>query len=1477
MKNRYLLFILFAIAVGFSVLIANQDKEKKMEETEPAESALRFIKNKGQWDADIEYLIHLNGGDILMKEGGLTYAFYELPPQAHLHPKRAFGGDILAKNPNAKINGHVLKVDFLGANESPSIIPAKKAHDYHNYFLGNDQSKWAGKVPLYSQLTYEKLYPNIDFRMYGNGDEAKYDMIVKPGGDPSMIQLGYQGADELYLRDGDLIVKTSIRTVIEEAPYAYQEVNGVRLDVPCRYVLTDSVVTFEFPEGYRKDRELIIDPSLIFSTYTGAFGDNWGFTATYDTAGNLYAGGIIFALGGGSTSYPVTAGAFQRIFRGGGTEATITKFNSTGNLREYSTYLGGNSLDQPQSLVVNNQGELYIYGRTQSNNFPVTSNSYDPQYNNDWDIFVAKLDSTGANMLACTYLGGTGSDGENGNYFNSGLPPTALQANYGDDARGEIILDDLGNVYIAACTKSNNFPVNANSFQPFFGGSQDGLVVKMTSDLSAVTWASFFGGSGLDAAYGLKLDNSYNVYVTGGTTSRNLNTSTGALNRNYIGGTVDGYVAKISSNGRNLLNATYIGTNSYDQSYFLELDDDFNVYITGQTQGTYPVIGTVYSNVNSRQFITKLTNDLSSIIYSTTFGSPNASTPNISPTAFLVDRCENVYVAGWGGSTNYSGSTSGMVTTADALQRNTDGSDFYIIVLERDARGLLYATYLGGNNAGGSGEHVDGGTCRFDREGIVYHAVCAGCGGFSTFPTTPGVVSNTNNSGNCNLAAFKISLDLSGIEAQFRPLDIVNRPLLFTGCAPLTVNFDNRSITTPGTKYFWDFGDGGASSQFEPKHIFRTPGTWKVQLIIEDSASCNIRDTTYADIIVYPPPTVATGPDEIICKGDSVAISAVGSGGVVKYQWQPNSNILNRDSTSAIVFPTNDFSYRVQVTDSNGCRAIDTIKVSIDRSLIVNARPDTVICEGISARLFASHSNGVSFSWTPANTINNPNILAPVASPDTTTTYVITAVNARGCEEKDSTTIEVFEVYTLEDTSLCIGDTILMRTTNGVRFEWRPAYNMDNPNAASPLVWPTLDTTYIVRATSQDGCISEKGVEVLIHQLPPADAGVDDTVCVGFSTVLQASGGIDFLWSPSDFVDDPTKITPLATPPNTTIFYVTVTDTNGCHKDDSVEVLVNSLPTIIASPQTTICEGDSIQLIATGGVRYTWQFDPSLSAFDVPDPIAKPDVPTLYLVTGTDANGCVNDTTVAIDITQRPIVDIEGDNFICIGGEIELTAIGGEWVRWNSGDTNRTIGVLPVEPTTYYVTSFIGSCEGETDSITVDVFFDYPTADFVYDPASGWAPQPVQFTNASQGADRYVWDFGTGAGTSDEVNPLYTFPFAGDWTVMLIAYSNTGCADTAYNKVLLENVALHVPSAFSPNDDGFNDFFYVGYYGIQSLNFRIFSRWGMKVYESDDKDFRWDALYKGQHVPEGVYVWVAEGIGENGLTYNRTGTVTVIR
>ena len=366
------------------------------------------------------------------------------------------------------------------------------------------------------------------------------------------------------------------------------------------------------------------------------------------------------------------------------------------------------------------------------------------------------------------------------------------------------------------------------------------------------------------------------------------------------------------------------------------------MYAYGQTSGNFPVSYSVYTKPHSGQFIEKFSPDLTTSIFSTVVGSGRGS-PDISPTAFLVNDCENIFLSGWGGEINdpyffsqnnpiikyIGGHTTGLPVTSDAFQNYTDGSDFYLMVLSKDAKQLLYGTFLGAFNAG-PGEHVDGGTSRFDKRGIVYHAICA-CRDDSQFPTTPGVWSNTNNSPNCNNGVFKF--DLASLHAAFTTnTPRFDSPGITRGCFPFDVVFLNRSI---GGKLFkWGFGDDSSSrvQMDSVYHQYAKAGIYQVQLFAMDQNTCQQIDVAKGQIQVFAPHFIIP-PDTTLCGGDQVRLTA---GGAVHYAWTPSYGLNDPTSDSPLASPYTSINYLLKMTDSNTCVEEDTVKVTVIPSIKID-------------------------------------------------------------------------------------------------------------------------------------------------------------------------------------------------------------------------------------------------------------------------------------------------------------------------------------------------------------------------------------------------------------------------------------------------------------------------------------------------------------------------------------------------------------
>jgi len=940
--------------------------------TNAQNTPIEFIENQGQWNGPFLYKAMTGKGDVYLQKDGFTYMLSD--PENDGKVDAWHHGQI--KTPPT-IKFHAYRVIFDGAN-TPAIAGSKAQEGYYNYFLGNDPSRWKGNIHPYLNIDYKKLYNGIDMHISSEKGNMKYEFIISPGADVSQIRLRYDGPASMKIKNGNLIVSTSVGDVMEMKPYVYQYINDSRVQVECSYQLKDNIVTYYFPNDYDVSKPLIIDPTVVFATFTGSTADNWGFTATYDPQGNFYAGGLA-----NSTGYPVSTGAFQTTFAGGvgttdieyASDIAIIKYSSDGKNRIWATYVGGKDNERPHSMIVDSANNLVFAGRTYSNDYPTSSTGYSRTFKGGRaDIVVTKISANGSSLIGSTYIGGSADDGVNFDSTESGYGN--LKHNYGDDARSEIEVDKTGNVYVTACTNSTDFPTTTYAYKTTNSGAQDAVIFKMNYDLSSLIWSTYIGGTNDDAGYVLAFDTSQrSLYVAGGTQSSDFPGTTGSLHPTYQGGGADGFVLKFKNSAPyTLLSSSFIGTVNYDQCYGVQVDLNNYVYLMGQSLGGhYPITTGAYNNPHSTQFIQKLDSNLTTSLVSTVFGSGDSTHTNISPVAFLVDTCQNIYISGWGGNLfiptmpSSVGTTDNMPITSDAAQSTTDGRDFYFICLSRDAGSLLYGTYMGEN--GGVGEHVDGGTSRFDKYGIVYQAICGGCGGSSSFPTTAGVWSPTNKSSNCNEIALKIAFELGDVVAKAKASPNAK------GCLPFTVKFLDSSINAK--TFTWDFGDGSTDTAKFPTHTFTSAGTFRVRLVINNPKACKVLDTAYLNIYVdttYEHPSFTSavqdscGPYVASFTNTSVYSPTPGSSTFTKFIWLFGDG----NSYNGTTPPTHTYAgpgvYTVSLVmiDTTACNSPDTVKsiVRLNSSFVKAGfnGPDSV-CQGAAASFTDSSSNGTTYHW----------------------------------------------------------------------------------------------------------------------------------------------------------------------------------------------------------------------------------------------------------------------------------------------------------------------------------------------------------------------------------------------------------------------------------------------------------------------------------------------------------------------------------
>lgn len=1040
-----------------------------------------FEKNQGQFAPFILHRAALGSKSLYIEKGGLTWLFQDeedLKKRSHCKPHGVCSVDSHSHG----IRNHAFKIHFKGGNEPARVVSRDTSSDYFNYMIGNDPSNWASEVRRYRKVNLENIYDGVDYKIFQTEEGLKYEFIVHSGSDPDQIRMEYEGVDTMFVAGEKLYVVTSVDTLIEQRPISYQTRNGHRKYVESKFVIEGNTMRFDIG-SYDKTRPLIIDPELVFSTYTGSTGDNWGMTATPASNGEMYAAGVIFR-----PEYPITLGAFQTFYSLGNgemeTDIAITKFSSDGTSLIYSTYLGGRSTEVPHSLIENENGELVVFGTTSSRDFPTTVGAFQSRfgggsslvgetdingipYTQGSDIFITVFSGDGSRLEGSTFVGGSENDGVN--VANE----QELATNYGDQLRGEVILDPQNNIYVASSTLSSDFPTSANAYNRNKSGGQDVVLFSLSPNCSDLRFSTFLGGGGNEAGYSLKRRSAGEIYIVGGTNSINFPTTAGANQPNRQGG-VDGFISLFNADGSSLLASTFSGTSENDQVYLSALSFDDEIYITGQTEGRYPISTGVYNNPNSGQFIQRMSADLSAVELSTVFGTGSGEI-DLSPTAFMIDTCKRIFYSGWGGITNNRGgplensTTRGLEITNDAFQSTTDGSDFYFMVLEREFTDLIYGSYFGRlDNLTFANDHVDGGTSRFDDKGIIYQAVCAGCTGQDDFPTTPRAWSRVNGtSQGCNLAAIKFDFQISRLEAK------IDLELDTFGCAPYEAQFVNNSIGAD--EYFWDFGDGDTSDQFAPVNTYDSIGTYDVFFVAKSNSSCLDPDTvrlTVETILAEEP----NFDSLLVCGEPFVDLSSAREGENPQYRWNSGAETKTIRAFSSGV-------YAVTATESN-CVFVDSFNLTlINPSTRIE---DETFC-GVDDTDLLLDERAENVIWEPTGlTRNQINV--------TENDIYVASYSIGECDFIDSAAIEfasVPEVDILGRDEACEGESVVLEIENNSpatieTINWSKGDN-------TPAIEVTETGTYSVQVVSDSSCTFETEKFVFFIPLLP-DLALSDTL-----------------------------------------------------------------------------------------------------------------------------------------------------------------------------------------------------------------------------------------------------------------------------------------------------------------------------------------------------------------------------------------------
>ncbi|MEI7595189.1 MAG: choice-of-anchor L domain-containing protein [Bacteroidota bacterium] len=604
--------------------------------------------------------------------------------------------------------------------------------------------------------------------------------------------------------------------------------------------------------------------------------------------------------------------------------------------------------------------------------------------------------------------------------------------------------------------------------------------------------------------------------------------------------------------------------------------------------------------------------------------------------------------------------------------------------------------------------------------GGTYHwSTNANTNSISVNPTTSTSYYVTVTSNNCS-AQDVVSVNIT-------PLPVTNAGSDVSICP----NGSTTLTATGATSYAWSNSINNATISVSPSVLtsFTVTGT---------SNSCSSTDQVIVG--VYPSnSTVITPTLSNICEGQSIILSATNG---ASYLWSDSQT-----GSPITVVPSSNTTYNVTATDANSCTASSSISVSVDSRITVLTSPAT-ICFGNSTQI--SSSGGTQYSWSPATGLSATNISAPIANPTITTNYSVTVTDGP-CSETASVLVTVNPLPNVDagnDVTICYGNSTNLTASGGSTYVWSTSQNT-NPITVSP----TSTAAYSVTATLNT-CTAQDLVNVYVTQLPTAEAGVNQTICSGSDASLTATGGGSYHWSTNE------NSNPISVNPTTASTYTVTVTNNNCTAQDFVVVSVNSLPSVEAGSNQTICYGNSATLTVSGGGTYHWSTNETSNSISV-----SPTSNTTYTVTVTN-NNCSAKDSVVVYVTPLPIADAGSNQTICYGSSTILTASGGGTYKWNTNANSSSITVNPTTNTNYTVTVTNNGCTAQ-DFISVSI-----------------TPLPIAYAGTDQticlgssttlnatGGGTYQWS------TNENTNPIIIHPLSNTTYSVTVTSNNCSAVD----------------------------------------------------------------------------------------------------
>jgi len=980
-----------------------------------------FTENAGQVD-NPEVLYYARGGGISVgfAAGAVLINLRERPPNDDFNPRSGPGFHVpdAPEAPTSPLRGHLVRITFEGANP---VLPRARNELPHraNFFLGDDPARWHTSVRNYREVVYESAWDGIDVVYRASPGGVKYDLVVHPGADLANVAFTYEGVTELAVTPSGLTAETSLGPLHDDLPAAWQA-SGRPVDCGLRRI-AERTVGFAC-SVWDGTGDLVIDP-LLYSSFLGGSGDDWGYGIAVDASGSAYVTGATR----GATDFPTTPGAYNTT-QNGFQDAFVAKLDANGSALLYATFLGGSGEDWGEGISVDASGAAYVIGTTRDDvtDFPTTPGAYNTTHNGGfYDAFVAKLDANGSALLYATFLGGSGED------------------------RGQGIAIDTTGAYVTGYTSDTlmDFPTTPGAYDMTQNGFDDAFVAKLDPSGSGLIYSTFLGGSSSEQSYRIAVDASGAAYVTGSTVSADFPATPGAYDTMPNGGT-DAFVAKFDASGGSLQYSTFLGGSSLDVGQGIAVDTTGAAYVTGYTWDDatdFPATPGAYDTTHNGglydAFVAKLDANGSALLYATFLG----GTRDDIGIGVAVDTSGAAYVTGW----TYDDVTDFPVTPGAYDTTHNGLYDAFVAKLDANGSALLYATFLGGRGSDfGNGIAID-------ASAVVY--LTGWTDDYVTdFPTTPGAYDTTHNDGIDVFVAKMFSKPLlspteepnyvaDGLEPEAGTLAALYVYRVnysdADGDPPATgdpkVHIRNGGVAIPGSPFPMVEVDLFDADVTDGKwYAYTTPlaprsTDYDYYFTASDTTGKTAADwpapPADAPDVLNTPPLVDAGEDRSgVFRGMVVMVDGTAStdpdGDPLTHNWVqvagPAVTLSNPSGAVADFTPTElgVYAFQLKVDDGFGGNATDTVTVTVLNrapTAIAGAVRTARVGELLTVNATAStdpDGDALAFSWavSPAGVaLSNPNTATPTFTPRATGTYTFTLRVDDGNGGNDSATVTI--------------------------------------------------------------------------------------------------------------------------------------------------------------------------------------------------------------------------------------------------------------------------------------------------------------------------------------------------------------------------------------------------------------------------------------------------------------------------------------